>query len=162
MGEKANTRTAEGEMTTNLILSIFRANGLLLATGDMLSAEHGLTAARWQVLGAIALAERPLTVPQIARRVGLTRQTVHTTVSRLVGDELVELRQNAEHRRSQLVELTAHGRETYAAVDRKQRTWVNELSAGLSLHDLATAEEVVQALCFRLQRAMEEGDNDER
>src|SRR5262249_55389630 len=77
-------RTPEGELATEVILNTFRVNGLLLAAGDELTAAAGLTAARWQVLGALALAERPLTVPQIARRMGLTRQSVHATVGRLV------------------------------------------------------------------------------
>jgi DNA-binding IclR family transcriptional regulator len=48
-----------------------------------------------QVLGAIALAQRPLTVPQIARRMGLTRQSVHTTVHRLVVGELSNAKTSA-------------------------------------------------------------------
>ena len=48
-------RTPTGEAATELILSAFRANGLLLDAGDLLSAAEGLTSARWQVLGAIAL-----------------------------------------------------------------------------------------------------------
>src|ERR687892_441018 len=103
-------RTPEGEAATHVILATFRANGLLLAAGDLLAADDGLTSARWQVLGAIALAERPLTVPQIARRMGLTRQSVHATVKRLARDGLLELGRNADHRRSQLVSLTELGR----------------------------------------------------
>jgi DNA-binding MarR family transcriptional regulator len=76
-----------------------------------------LTSARWQVLGAVALAERPLTVPQIARRIGLTRQSVHATAKRLIRDGLLELAPNADHRRSQLVRLTDAGRTKYAALE---------------------------------------------
>jgi DNA-binding MarR family transcriptional regulator len=72
-------RSPEGWTAPQVILSIFRANGLVLGAGDLLTADDGLTSARWQVLGAVALAERPLTVPQIARRMGLTRQSVHAT-----------------------------------------------------------------------------------
>src|ERR671925_1204519 len=111
-------RTPAGDAATKLILSTFRANGLFLDAGDVLSANDGLRSARWQVLGAIAVADGPLTVPQIARRMGLTRQSVHATVSRLVDDGLVDRSPNADHRRSQLVALTASGRAAYAAVDR--------------------------------------------
>ena len=93
-------RTPTGDAATEVILLIFRANGLLLASGDQLSAREGLTSARWQVMGAIALAERPLTVPQIARRMGITRQSVHATVKRLIADGLVELAANVDHSRS--------------------------------------------------------------
>src|SRR5215467_2449077 len=109
-------RTAEGDSATQVVLETFRLNGLLLAAGNRLAAQERLTAARWQVMGAVALAGRPLTVPQIARRMGLTRQAVQATVDRLLAEALVEARDNLDHRRSPLVALTERGRQTYAAV----------------------------------------------
>jgi DNA-binding MarR family transcriptional regulator len=144
-------RTPEGDTATEVILSTFRANGLLLAAGDLLAADEGLTAARWQVLGAIALAERPLTVPQIARRMGLTRQSVHVTVKRLGGESLVELVSNADHRRSQLVRLTEAGRATYAAMHLRQAAWVNRLADGIGRAELQTTARVLDELCRRLE-----------
>ena len=155
----AARRTATGEAATELILSTFRANGLLLAAGDVLSAEEGLTSSRWQVLGAIALADRALTVPQIARRMGLTRQSVHASVDRLVRDGLIELRANADHRRSPLVHLTERGAATYEAVDERQAAWINRLSRGMGRPDIETAREVLDELCLRLEsHGGEEGE----
>jgi DNA-binding MarR family transcriptional regulator len=151
MSETVESRTSVGEKATEVILSTFRANGLLLAAGDRLAAERGLTSARWQVLGAVALAQRPLTVPQIARRMGLSRQTVHTTVSRLGADGLVELVPNADHRRSQLVSVTELGRAKYQAVDETQAAWVNRLAAGLRRSELETTARVLGELCTRLE-----------
>jgi DNA-binding MarR family transcriptional regulator len=155
------TRTEKGRLATELILSTFRANGLLLAAGDELTAAAGLTAARWQVLGALALAERPLTVPQIARRMGLTRQSVHATVGRLVGDGLLELTPNADHRRSRFVAMTAAGQEIYQAVDRRQVAWVNELADGLKPRELETSVRLLQTLCRELENGIRD-ENDER
>jgi DNA-binding MarR family transcriptional regulator len=154
-------RTSEGEIASEVILSTFRTNGALLAAGDVLAAEFGLTSARWQVLGAIALPEQPLTVPQIARRMGLARQSVHSTVSRLLADGLVELIANADHRRSQLVRLTDRGRATVQAIDDKQAAWVNQLVAGLSGRDLETTERVLDELCTRLEASRRVPDNHE-
>jgi DNA-binding MarR family transcriptional regulator len=151
MPQSDESRTAEGEAATEVILSTFRANGLLLAAGDVLSADEGLTSARWQVLGAIALAERPLTVPQIARRMGLTRQGIHATVKRLVADALLELAPNRDHRRSQLVCLTEKGRAAYAAMDARQAAWVNRLAAGIGRAQLQTTALVLDELCRRLE-----------
>jgi DNA-binding MarR family transcriptional regulator len=148
---RQDVQTPTGEAATRIILSTFRANSLLLAAGDLLGAREGLTSARWQVLGAIALAERPLTVPQIARRMGLTRQSVHATVKRLVADGLLEIAPNADHRRSPLVDLTGSGRSRYEAVDRMQVTWVNALARGLDRSDLETAALVLDELCRRLE-----------
>jgi DNA-binding MarR family transcriptional regulator len=148
-------RTASGTAATDVILSTFRANGLLLVAGDVLAGKEGLTSARWQVLGAIALAERPLTVPQIARRMGLTRQSVHATVKQLVRQGLVELLPNADHRRSQLVRLTDTGQARYAAIDERQMDWVNRLAAGIAPADLETTARVLDQLCERLDGGAE-------
>jgi DNA-binding MarR family transcriptional regulator len=144
-------RTPTGEAATEVILSIFRANGLLLASGDLLGASEGLTSARWQVMGAIALAAHPLTVPQIARRMGITRQSVHATVKRLVADGLVELAPNVDHRRSQLVRLTELGNRRYAALDRQQAEWVNRLARGIERSELETTARVLAELSARLE-----------
>jgi DNA-binding MarR family transcriptional regulator len=144
-------RTPAGAAATDVILSVFRANGLLVASGDQLSAGEDLTSARWQVLGAVALAGRPLTVPQIARRMGLTRQSVHATVKRLIADGLVELVPNADHRRSRLLRMTPHGERRYAAIDKRQVSWVNALARGIDRSDLETTARVLEALCARLE-----------
>jgi DNA-binding MarR family transcriptional regulator len=144
-------RTPEGERATEVILATFRANGLLLAAGDLLAAEEGLTSARWQVLGAITLAGRPLTVPQIARRMGLTRQSVHSTINRLLAGGLVALAPNADHRRSPLVRLTELGRARYEAIDTKQAGWVNQLADRLPRADLEATARVLDELCQRLE-----------
>jgi DNA-binding MarR family transcriptional regulator len=144
-------RTPTGEAATEFILSTFRANGLLLDAGDLLSADEGLTSSRWQVLGAIALAERPITVPQIARRMGLTRQSVHATVDRLVRDGLLELASNADHRRSALVRLTKRGITTYDAIDARQVAWVNRLARGIARSEIDTAVRVLEEISRRLE-----------
>jgi DNA-binding MarR family transcriptional regulator len=146
-----NGRTSIGEAATKLVLTTFRANGLLLDAGDLLGADEGLTSARWQVLGAIALAERPLTVPQIARRMGLTRQSVHASVNRLVRDGLLQLSPNMDHRRSPLVSVTASGKAKYEAIDARQAMWINRLTRGLRRADIETAERVLVELCQRLE-----------
>ncbi|HEY3022433.1 MAG TPA: MarR family transcriptional regulator [Actinomycetota bacterium] len=144
-------RSPTGEAATELILSTFRANGLLLDAGDLLSADEGLTSARWQVIGAIAVAERQVTVPQIARRMGLTRQSVHATVNRLVRDGFLELVPNADHRRSSLVRLTVSGSAKYEAIDARQAAWINRLARGIRRADLETARKVLDDLCRRLE-----------
>jgi DNA-binding MarR family transcriptional regulator len=145
------TRTAEGDAATQVVLETFRVNGLLLAAGNRLAARESLTAARWQVLGAVALAGRPLTVPQIARRMGLTRQAVQASVNRLLVEALAEARGNLDHRRSPLIALTERGSQKYAAVDQRQARWINELSAGLKITDLATAARALRELGDRLE-----------
>jgi DNA-binding MarR family transcriptional regulator len=144
-------RSATGDAATAVVLSTFRANGAFLAAGDRLAAANGLTSARWQVLGALALAGRPLTVPQVARRMGLTRQSVQASVNRLLGDGLVEAADNPDHRRSPLIRPTARGDATYAALQRRQARWIEALADGIDPAELATAERVLRQLTERLE-----------
>jgi DNA-binding MarR family transcriptional regulator len=112
---------AKVDAVTALVLSVFRAHGALIAFGDELVLPLGLSSARWQVLGAIALAERPLTVPAIARSMGLSRQAVQKQVDQMLEQELVRLEANLKHRRSPLVALTTLGQRRYRAA---LRCWV--------------------------------------
>lgn len=144
--------TPKGKAATDVVLHTFRANGLFLAAGDLLAADEGLTAARWQVLGAVAVEGRPLTVPQIARRMGLTRQAVQASVNRLLGEGLAEAGENPDHRRSPLIRMTEVGSRKYAAIQKRQAVWVNQLAAGLKRSELVTTARVLQELSNRLDR----------
>lgn len=84
-------------------------NGDLLAAGDALVGDLGLTSARWQVLGAIALSPVPLPVAHIARNMGLTRQAVQRLVDDMRADGFVRLEPNPHHRRAMLVLATERG-----------------------------------------------------
>lgn len=50
MSGRTAHRTPEADAATRVILEVFRANGLILAAGEQLAAEAGLTSSRWQVL----------------------------------------------------------------------------------------------------------------
>ena len=144
------TRTTGADAATRLVLATFAANGAFLAAGDRLVVGHGLTAARWQVLGAVALGDRPLTVAQIARRMGLARQSVHASVRRLVDDGLLAFVANADHRRSLLVRLTPAGESAYAEIDARQAQWANRLADGIDPAELDAAARLLARLCGRL------------
>ncbi len=125
-------RTAEGNAVTELILETFRLNGQLLEAGDRLTAPLGLTSARWQVLGAIEYEGRPLTVAQIGRRMGLSRQAVQRLVNDLEGLGFVRLEDNPDHKRARLVVPTAMCLKTLRQLDGIQASWANELTNGIS------------------------------
>ena len=144
-------RTPAGEALTELILDLFRANGLLLIAGDRLVASLGLTSARWQILAAIFDAERPEPVAWLARNLGANRQNVQRIVNDLERDGLVVFETNPHHRRAQLVVLTDKGRQVYDAAARLQVPWVNGVSDGLSVKEIETAHRVIGALRDRLE-----------
>lgn len=123
-------RTPKGKALTSLILETFQLNGALLAAGNRITKPFGLTSARWQVMGAIDLAEHPLTVAQIARRMGLTRQGVQRTANNLKDLGMVVFETNLDHKNASLVTITEAGKKAMAEIDTAQIVWVNQLSEG--------------------------------
>ena len=144
-----------GELVTELILEVFRLNGRLLAAGDRLVADLGLTSARWQVLGAIALASSPMPVAWIARNMGLTRQAVQRIVNELVAEGTLALAPNPHHRRAQLVVLTDRGAKLYKAADARQAPWADALADGIAPRALASTLAMLRALRERLESRAE-------
>lgn len=144
--------STEGEALTSLIIGVFRLNGRLIAEGDHLVASLGLTSARWQVLGALALAGTAETVADIARAMGLTRQSVRRIANELVEAGLLERADNPRHARADLMRLTVRGVGAYEAATRRQVPWANETARGIPARDLATAVRVVTTVSDRLFR----------
>ena len=149
------TPTPEADALTEMILTMFRVNNLTLTWGDRLVAPLGLTSARWQILGAIALADRSQPVAWLARDFGANRQNVQRIVNDLAKEGLVEFQPNPHHRRAHLVVLTEKGQRTYDAAVGSYYPRANALAEGLSLKDIKAAHRVMLALRQKL-----EGEND--
>lgn len=149
--------SAGGAVLTDLVLEVFRLNGRLLAAGDRLVADVGLTSARWQVLGAIDYAKEPQTVSWLARSMGLTRQAVQRIVNELESEGLAAFKVNPAHRRAQLVTLTRKGQAAYLAADRRQKPWINALAKDLDRAQIDQALSVLAALRTKLEDANGEG-----
>ncbi len=154
-------RTPTGDAVTELVLEVFRLNGRLLVAGDRLVADLGLTSARWQVLGAIALSDRPQPVAWLARSMGLNRQGVQRIVNELQTEGLVTFQPNPNHRRAHFVVLTGQGKSTYEKADRLQGPWVNSLAKGISVKDISTATQVAAKLRLRLEKEAGNGSDED-
>lgn len=151
--------TQTGTQLTKLILETFRLNGALLSSGDQLVSDLGLSSARWQVLGAIVLEGRPLSVAQIARRMGLSRQAVQRVANDLDAAGLTTYRDNPDHKRAKLVALTKQGKDVYAEADARQTIWVNALSEGLDCRVLSEATHLLRTIHDRCRAQAGDDDN---
>lgn len=147
----ATTRDPKGEALTDLILTMFRAHNLTLTWGDRLVAPFGLTSARWQILGAIVLSQRPQPVAWIARDLGANRQNVQRIINDLHHDGIVVFEPNPHHKRAHLVVLTDKGRRAYEAAISAYNPKVDALAEGLAVDDIKTAHRVVATLRDRLE-----------
>ena len=127
-----NSMDSKTEAVTEIMLAIFRINGRLLEKGDALVETLGIASAQWQVLGAVSLAEKPLSAPQIAEAMGITRQGVQKQLNRMLRENLFEKRPNPHHEKSSLYWPTPKGQRVYSEAMRREALWARRLAEDLS------------------------------
>jgi DNA-binding MarR family transcriptional regulator len=129
---------------TELVLATFQLNGRFLHAAEAMAGPAGLTAAWWQVLGAVVPA--PATVAAIARQMGLTRQSVQRIADLLTERGLAEYQPNPQHKRAHLLRPTPAGRAAIAALAGTQHRWANRISAHIGEPDLRHALHTLRRL----------------
>ncbi|HEY1504888.1 MAG TPA: MarR family transcriptional regulator [Stellaceae bacterium] len=145
----AGAHTEAGAAFTELVIELFRVNGTMVAVGDDMTRDLGMTAARWQVLGAIG--SEPKTVAGAARQMGLTRQNVQRIADWLVESGIAEFVDNPNHRRAKLVALTKTGAALRLQLGRRQARWANAVGAHVGAGELRATTDVLK----RLKKALE-------
>jgi len=133
-----------------MIIPVIKLDAHFTRAGDAIAATGNQTLARWLVLGMVA--DEPATVVQVARRLGLTRQSVQRVANLLEADGLTECLDNPLHQRSKLVRLTSRGRRTLRTIQGAQRIWADKVGAEIGEADLAHARRVVDRLTRVLTR----------
>lgn len=134
------------QLFTDLILALFRANGRMIEWGDHFTATSDLTSARWQMLGALALAGKPMSTPQIATSMGVTRQGAQKQLNLLAADGLIEKSPNPDHLRSPLYCLSQRGELTYRQLEARWQAHAEAIAAHFPASDLQTADRVLSRL----------------
>jgi DNA-binding MarR family transcriptional regulator len=119
--------TEAGEVLTDLILTTFRLNGRLMDVAQDMASEGGLTAAWWQVLGGVL--DRPRSVADIGRLMGMTRQGVQRVADLLVARHLAEYRPNPAHQRAKLLACTEAGFWAIRRIGLVQRPFADRIGA---------------------------------
>ncbi len=130
--------TQKGQNFTEIVLEIFKVNGLLATEGDRMTKAFGLSSARWKVLGALEMSKVPLTVSQIARIMGLTRQAVQRLTDAMKKDGLLDYQDNPQHKRANHVVLSNKGKGVYSLISEIQIPWANQKSKEIKAADLKT------------------------
>lgn len=128
--------TRKGEVFTEIVLETFRLSGMLSIEGDQLTKPQGISSARWKILGALSFSDTALTVSQIARSMGQSRQSVQRLVDIMFQDGLLNLNDNPEHKRAKLVSMTPKGESIFRNMEAIQIPWANEKSANIDTEKL--------------------------
>ena len=132
----------------SLPMRLYRALDAVMPAFRQVFSEFGLTEQQWRVLRALASAEEPLEVTQVAERTELLPPSVSRIVARLAVDGLIERTTVAHDQRRATLRLTHPGRDLVTRVaPHSERIYAEiETTFGAErlgrllteLHDLAT------------------------
>ena len=152
---EGKARTPAGDALTELIIPTIRLRVLFTTAGEAMAKPAGQTLARWLVLEAVAQA--PRTVAQIARSMGLARQSVQRVADLLERDGLTAYAENSDHRRAQLVRLTPHGSQALCTIQQAQRVWADAVGTEIGESELRKTGAVLDRLLGVLVNRRQQG-----
>ena len=146
------------QMTSDVLLPLIIADvyelaGALRRRGDEIAETAGQTQARWQVLSAAS--DSTKSVPQIARRLGVTRQNVQRIADGLVSQRFAQFTANPDHRTSPHLQLTATGRAALRTLTSAASVRNTELAARLKGIDLGSLRKDLRSLLAAIRNSQE-------
>lgn len=123
-----------GRLVTEAVVVTFQLNARLMEVAQGLAAAGGITAAWWQVLGGIV--DRPRTMAEVGRNMGMSRQGVRRVADLLVEHGLATYQENPAHRRAKLLACTEAGEWAIHRISHKQHPWAESVGSQLDAGEL--------------------------
>jgi DNA-binding MarR family transcriptional regulator len=139
---------------SQLALAVFRINGLLMRSGENVTRPLGQSSARWQVLGRAGYV--PQTVSQMAREMGLARQSVQRVADALQRDGLATLEAIPSDKRTALVTLTTAGQKVLAEIYKRNGEWTQRISHDIPAHEFEKATELLARIATIIEGDLHE------
>jgi DNA-binding MarR family transcriptional regulator len=144
------TANTAADAIVELIGQSFRLSSRLQTTADRMARDVGLSGTRWQVLSAVAQATRPATISDIARWMGLARQSVQQVANALAKGGLIAYQPNPNHQRASLVVVTKKAAKLLEQLDEQRFAWARAIAPTLPVADIKVASEILRAVREKL------------
>jgi DNA-binding MarR family transcriptional regulator len=132
-----------------LIADVYELAGASRRTSEDVARRAGQTVARWHVLSVLS---EPSTVAGAARRLGLSRQSVHRVCGDLLREGLLESQDNPDHQTSPLLRLTSAGGAILAELVRESDVERSRLltRTRITVDELESTRTIVRTLITAL------------
>ena len=127
--------------------NIIRINGAFLEVAEKICSHDALiTVPIWRVIAVIRI--NPMTVPEVAKYLGIKRQSVQSTVNQMKRRGLINLRKNPNHKTSPLVILTKKGNDKVDDIFKYQKKLTEVFIKGIdiTMKDVVSSREFLRAL----------------
>ena len=139
-----------------LVSEVFRFRGMLLSAGEQATRDLNISVGCWQAMAVIR--NDAMTVADISRRLGLTRQSVQLSVNRLRDQKLVTALPNPNHRRAPLIRLTDAGIDAMTILHRRQGEMAERFTRNLG-YTIEDLDDLSSHLSKMREQALEARNN---
>jgi len=136
-----STRTHSLNLLPLIIADVYELAGRFRERGETIAQKVGQTQARWQVMSVAS--GTPLTVAQVARRLGVSRQNVQRIADALVRECWASFERNPDHSGSPFLVLNERGLAALA-----------EITAGAKAYHAGITAKLVPAELKSIQRGL--------
>lgn len=144
-------KTPASNALTDLIRTVLRMNTTVQKSGTRLMRGTGITNARWQTLSELFALEQRVTVSELARHMGLTRQAIQRLADDMASDGLVEFVENPGDARAMHLLLTEAGRATYHDALEREWQWTNAIAEDFDAEQITRAVALLEAITQKMQ-----------
>jgi DNA-binding MarR family transcriptional regulator len=144
-------KTPASNAFTDLIRAILRTNATVQKSGTRLMRGTGITNARWQMLSELFALEQRVTVSELARHLGVSRQAIQRLADDMVSDGMVEFVKNPGDARAMHLLLTEAGRARYDEAQECEWQWTNAIAADFDAEQIVRTVALLEAIMQKMQ-----------
>jgi DNA-binding MarR family transcriptional regulator len=143
-------KTPASNAFTDLIRAVLRTNATVQKSGTRMMQGTGITNARWQTLSELFALQQRVTVSELSRYMGLTRQAVQRLADDMARDGLVEFVANPGDARAMHLLLTAVGKAKYDDALEREWQWTNAIAADFDAEQIDSAVVLLEAITQKM------------
>jgi DNA-binding MarR family transcriptional regulator len=144
-------KTPASNALTDLIRAVLRMNAMVQKSGARLMRGTRITNARWQTLSELFALKKPVTLSELARHMGLTRQAIQRLADDMKSDGLVKFTANPGDARAMHLLLTDAGKATYHDALEREWQWTNAIAEDFDTEQIMHAVALLEAITQKMQ-----------
>jgi DNA-binding MarR family transcriptional regulator len=126
-------------------------NATVQKSGTRMMRGTGITNARWQTISELFALEQRVTVSELSRYMGLTRQAVQRLADDMARDGLVEFVENPSDARAMHLLLIETGKATYHEALEREWQWTNAIAQDFDAAQITGAVALLEAIAQKMQ-----------
>lgn len=147
----SNTERAKVTAYRLLMANVYELASVSRRNSETFARQQNVTVTQWHTMSVLS-DDHVASVPQIAARLGVTRQAVQRVANQLLDSRYVEGVSNPRHETSPLLRLTTAGQDVLTTLWEVSDGPRAEMLAGVDAAELVEAADLVQVLISALKR----------